>query len=268
LDSSGALVASYTYNAWGGVLTATGTNSALANRNPIRYRGYYYDVETELYYLQSRYYDPEIGRFINADSYALTYNNAIGANMYAYCLNNPIINIDSGGEIVGTLFDVASWFVSVAEVSTNPYDMWAWAGLIADTFDLLPVVSGTGEAVRAIRTLDRTTEAFNALADAVQAGKRSGRFSSNLVGAIGEALEGIGYSGKTNIGGWIPDRIQNGVLTEVKNVFRITNTEQLRAFATYAAEQTPQLLLELCVRPTTSVSQSVIDSGWTIKFLW
>ena len=64
LDAGGSVVAEYSYNAWGEVLTTTGT---LANVNPIRYRGYYYDAETGLYYVSSRYYDPEICRWINAD---------------------------------------------------------------------------------------------------------------------------------------------------------------------------------------------------------
>ena len=68
LDSSGAMVVEYTYDAWGKPLTTTGTMaSALGMVNPLRYRGYVYDRETELYFLQSRYYNPEWDRFINAD---------------------------------------------------------------------------------------------------------------------------------------------------------------------------------------------------------
>ena len=75
------------------------TNYAhIANINPIRYRGYYYDIETGFYYLQSRYYDPEVGRFINADSYISTGQSILGNNMFAYCNNNPVNLIDYNGQ--------------------------------------------------------------------------------------------------------------------------------------------------------------------------
>lgn len=94
VDANGNTVASYTYSPYGKVLTAEG---ALAETNPLRYRGYYYDSESGLYYLQSRYYDPNTGRFINADSYAGTGQGVLGYNMFAYCNNNPIIAADPDG---------------------------------------------------------------------------------------------------------------------------------------------------------------------------
>lgn len=66
-DAAGNLIASYTYDAWGKVTSVTGSNTAIGELNPFRYRSYYYDSDIQLYYLQSRYYDPEIGRFINLD---------------------------------------------------------------------------------------------------------------------------------------------------------------------------------------------------------
>ena len=91
LNSSGAQVVGYTYDAWGRLLSTTGTMaSTLGLHNPLRYRGYVYDTETGLYYLQSRYYNPEWGRFINADGYVSTGQGLLGNNMFAYCLNNPI----------------------------------------------------------------------------------------------------------------------------------------------------------------------------------
>lgn len=76
---------------------ATGGNAAHAV-NPFRYRGYYYDTETGLYYLQSRYYNPEWGRFLNADRYVSTGTGLLGYNMYAYCCNNPVMLRDKTGE--------------------------------------------------------------------------------------------------------------------------------------------------------------------------
>ena len=100
------VVAQYTYDAWGNILDSGGN---LAEVNPLRYRGYYYDNETGFYYLQSRYYDPANRRFMNADIYASTdSNNALACNMYSYCWNNVVILYDSEGELpkIVTILDV------------------------------------------------------------------------------------------------------------------------------------------------------------------
>ncbi|MDP4120680.1 MAG: RHS repeat-associated core domain-containing protein, partial [Bacillota bacterium] len=102
LDSFGTIVANYTYDAWGKLLsvkdasgnTITDTTS-VALINPIRYRGYVYDNESGLYYLQSRYYDPTTCRFVNADSQINS--GVLGANTFAYCENNPVCNYDPQG---------------------------------------------------------------------------------------------------------------------------------------------------------------------------
>jgi len=100
-NASGAKIGTYTYDAWGNfTVTASGsdTEKAIVNTyNPFRYRGYYYDVETGLYYLQSRYYNPNWGRFINADAYVSTGQGLIGNNMFAYCNNNPANGCDPCG---------------------------------------------------------------------------------------------------------------------------------------------------------------------------
>lgn len=97
----GELVATYSYNEWGEVtVNATGNNLVIANLNPLRYRGYYYDGETGYYYLQSRYYDPEICRFINADlpEYASEQKDeAAGVNIFVYCCNDAVNNSDKKG---------------------------------------------------------------------------------------------------------------------------------------------------------------------------
>ena len=101
-NTNGTKIGSYTYDAWGN-FTITRTsgitileNNILYNYNPFRYRGYYYDIETGWYYLQSRYYNPNWGRFLNAD--ACLYSNILGFNLLAYCYNNPIAYIDQYGE--------------------------------------------------------------------------------------------------------------------------------------------------------------------------
>ena len=97
-NSPGGLVGSYTYDAWGVCTIVTDVNG-IASLNPWRYRGYYWDYETGLYYLNSRYYDPEVGRFINADSVAYLEPEAInGLNLYAYCWNDPVSYVDPNGQ--------------------------------------------------------------------------------------------------------------------------------------------------------------------------
>ena len=93
--ADGGSGASYAYDAWGNILAMSGT---LAELNPLRYRGYVYDQETGFYYLNSRYYDPAVGRFISADDYPTTGQGLIGNNMFAYCGNNPVSRQDDGGE--------------------------------------------------------------------------------------------------------------------------------------------------------------------------
>ena len=98
LNSSGTAVVQYTYDAWGNPITTTGSMATtLGATNPLRYRGYVYDQETHLYYLQSRYYNPKTGRFLNADSYVATGQDTLGNNMLAYCQNSPATRYDPNG---------------------------------------------------------------------------------------------------------------------------------------------------------------------------
>ena len=100
MDANGNRVVEYTYDAWGKLISTSGTlATSLGADNPFRYRGYYYDTETGLYYLMTRYYDPEVCRFISADVYMTTGQGVLGGNMWAYCLNNPANMTDSNGEI-------------------------------------------------------------------------------------------------------------------------------------------------------------------------
>ena len=106
VDATGAVVANYFYDAWGKVTTS----SSIGQTNPIRYRGYYYDTDTGFYYLQSRYYDPTIKRFISADD-----TDNLGANgdftslnLYAYCGNNPVARSDFEGEFWNIVIGAAA----------------------------------------------------------------------------------------------------------------------------------------------------------------
>ena len=110
-DQRGNLVVSYTYDIWGALLAIhSDYHAELALFNPLLYRGYYYDFETGLYYLQSRYYDPTVGRFINADSrISAVGDNVLGYNMFAYCMNNPMNMNDHTGNWPKWIKSVANW---------------------------------------------------------------------------------------------------------------------------------------------------------------
>ena len=103
MNSSRQVIAKYRYDAWGKLISMTDASGAalgentIGARNPLRYRGYIYDSETGFYYLQTRYYDPVVHRFINEDVFISTGAGFIGYNMYAYCNNNPVNMVDSEG---------------------------------------------------------------------------------------------------------------------------------------------------------------------------
>ena len=98
--STGTTVVTYAYDPWGNITAMNAVNSsytALMNANPFRYRSYYYDTESGFYYLQSRYYDPITGRFLNADGLIDTSAGVNGYNLFMYCYNNPVMNVDPDG---------------------------------------------------------------------------------------------------------------------------------------------------------------------------
>ena len=117
-NSTGTKVATYTYtDAWGNhtVSYTNGGASTGAQYNPFRYRSYYYDTDLGMYYLQSRYYDPNTCRFINVDS--ALYHSMLGYNMFAYCENNPVNYFDPTGENYVSALDW--WNMYVGKVSSS-----------------------------------------------------------------------------------------------------------------------------------------------------
>ena len=135
-DGSGNQVVSYAYDAWGKLLYRT--NTQLAEYNPLRYRGYVYDWETGLYYVSSRYYDPEIGRWINADIPEILtadFENFTQYNLFAYCFNNPVNMTDETGAFPKwakkaiAVVAVAAVVVAAAVVTVATYGAGSVAGV-------------------------------------------------------------------------------------------------------------------------------------------
>ena len=186
--STGKLAATYTYDAWGKIVKINGIDpdsvaeSSIAKINPFRYRGYYYDTETGLYYLNSRYYDPEVGRFINADG-IINNTGTITQNLFAYCGNNPVTHKDASGYAWETIWDAISLASSIVEVAANPYDPWAWIGLAGDVADvLIPFVGGIGVTTRALKAASKATGFIDTAAD-VKKGWKVGDDITNLTKA-------------------------------------------------------------------------------------
>jgi len=287
VDASGTSQAEYSYNAWGQVISATGTLAAV---NPIRYRGYYYDKETELYYVSSRYYDPEICRFINADdtSYLGANGDFISYNLFAYCLNNPINRTDDGGNL-----SVGNWIkIGIGAVALGA----AIALTVATGGGAAAVAVGIAKIVGSVALSTATSAGLGYLANGKEGaidgacnGFMFGSLSAcggaalkytqvraattgtpNSIGQAGERMAGIDPKAKQpiNINGRtrIPDALTDSTLTEVKNVKYISNTQQLRDFADFA--NATGRTLDLYVRPTTRIAQTVIDAGWNIRYLW
>ena len=168
IDSNGNVVVEYKYDAWGNhaVLDANGADindaSHIGNMNPYRYRSYYYDTETELYYLKSRYYDPETGRFITIDDISYLDPETInGLNLYAYCGNNPVMRIDENGN---------AW-----------WDWLAWIGLGLFVAALTVVTAGMAGAV------------IGGIAGGIIYGAAIGTIALGTIGAVGGAVGGMIY---------------------------------------------------------------------------
>ena len=162
LDSAGSTVAKYTYDPWGYIVSITdgeGNNIAgnanhIANINPLRYRGYMYDTETGLYYLQSRYYDPATGRFINADAPEMLGANetVLSYNLYAYCENNPVNMVDYTGEI-------PQWIVTgvIRLAITRRAGLYGWAWY----YSAKRTISAAGNAFLAYKGYSLSRAMFN-----------------------------------------------------------------------------------------------------------
>jgi len=162
LNTSGTAVVQYTYDAWGKILATTGSMaSTLGAHNPLRYRGYVYDTETTLYYLQSRYYNPAMGRFISSDSVTST-GGLLGSNLFTYCLNNPVNMSDSSGNwpelstvlvtMAAAAMTVAVAAAAVAVIATAAPALIAVGGAVANAAAIVTAATTVATQAAAIAT--------------------------------------------------------------------------------------------------------------------
>ena len=200
-SACGMLAATYAYDAWGNIIAgADYSGMGIDAINPIRYRSYYYDVETGLYYLQSRYYDPETGRFINADDTQYLEPEVLGGiNLYAYCGNNPVMGYDPigkftliallGGIAFGTLIGAIAGGINAIATEGDFV-----AGVVSGATSGLISAVGTAFAI--------TTGGLGGLAIAGLTGYAAGFSESVVQQGLTDGFENID-SGKAIISGRI-----------------------------------------------------------------
>ena len=163
----------YYYDAWGNhkVVDENGdeitSSTHIGNVNPFRYRGYYYDTETGLYFLQTRYYDPEVGRFLNRDSVQYADPETInGLNLYAYCLNNPVEYVDPTGQFWDTVLDIGFIAWGISDLINGGYSEFKnWIALGIDIiFAVIPFVpSGFGQVIKVGNKIDNAADIASTL---------------------------------------------------------------------------------------------------------
>ena len=297
--NDGAIVATYSYDSWGNILSATGEK---ADENPFRYRGYYYDSETGFYYVSSRYYDPEIGRFINADA-LINQSSIIGNNIFAYCLNNPVNMADNTGKLpffvvtaaIGAVLGAVTGGVVAAE---NGGNVWAGIGIGAVAGALIGTGAGmaagaalagsitatTGTVVAGGSTLLATVGTGGLGAGAIYIGNNLSQTANNLApitqtaaskmqqvyekGKVGETISGITknttriYDNLVSSAKYrIPDGLTNNILSEVKNYSgTLSYTAQLRDFVSYSQAHGLQMHLYTNAKLSGPL-QEIVDRG-------
>ena len=196
-NESEVITKTYDYDAFGNEKNPSATDD-----NPFRYCGEYFDKETGTYYLRARYYDPVVGRFTSQDSVRYTERSLptgnvidpLSLNYYTYSANNPVMYCDPSGNVWETVFDIISLGASLVEALEDPTDGWLWVGVAADAVDLIPFVTGVGETVRVIKTLDNVSDAVDNARDVGKILDNAGEIAESEIkrgtvrGTLGETI--------------------------------------------------------------------------------
>ena len=308
-NNENKLICKYIYDAWGNhvcrILSNNGeyvdiTNTSnyninsnyisIANLNPFRYRSYYYDTETGLYYLNSRYYDSELGRFINADSIEnIDTENLNGFNLYMYCANNPVMLSDEDGDSWWKKFwKVVSIIAVVVVVSVVSAGIAAGvAGIVGSTSLAMSVGASTfvgGFVVGGINAISQTInnglENVNLLSLGINTffGSVSGAFSGGTIGVWGQfginmflggtnyAITQVANNEKITISGFISSIIMSGIVAFLggdgamkpgSNLASKAFWKELYSKSQILAQEFNKLLLKITLKST------LIGSFWS-----
>ena len=200
IDKTGATVVEYTYDSWGKLLSTSGSlASTLGKNNPFRYRGYVYDEETGFYYLQSRYYNPEVGRFISSDVLLSTGQSVLGHNAYAYCGNNPVMGYDPYGTFDWSSFGKGAGWLAIGITAICVGVSVLTCGVAAPAMMAVAAVTVTAGALTAVNGVSELGEAatgHNFVRDDVFRGnEKAYDVYSNTTAAVAEI-------GTAICGGW------------------------------------------------------------------
>ena len=236
LNASGSPVVSYTYDAWGKPLTVTGSlATTLGTHNPLRYRGYVYDTETELYYVSSRYYNPEIDRFISPDTIDIITATPMALtdkNLFAYCDNNPVIRVDHGGDFWMLIGAAVGAFISGAVSAISQYAStgeidWKVVGVNCAAGAISGAFASTGIGLGASIGINAALGGGTYVAEQAIKGEDislEGVVVSTIAGGIGGAIGGRGANAKGLSAAW--KSASNSIVRESR-----------RANVKYAAKQ-------------------------------
>ena len=268
VDSNRQIVAKYAYDAWGHIVSVTDAEgndisaqkNHIGNVNPIRYRSYYFDSETYFYYLNTRYYSPEMCRFLNADdtdTLLCSPNELTDKNLFAYCDNNPVMRVDHGGDfwmligaavgaVVGGAVSAISQYTSTGKVN------WGVVGVNAAAGAISGVLASTGVGLVASVGINAALGGGTYVAE--QAIKREkvtvgGVVASSVAGGIGGAIGGRGANAKGLSAAW-------------KSASKGISRELRRANVKYATKQIAKYTVEkVAVKTSTKIAIGRLTFG-------
>ena len=245
MTASGEVVVEYSYDPWGNILAVTGSlASTLGSDNPFRYRGYYYDTESCFYYLNSRYYDAKVCRFVNAD--CIISPGLTGTNLFAYCGNNPITGYDPTGnfdfnKLIGGICLVLVGVAAVAAVAVSVASCGAAAAPASMALiEAATAVAGYVTAVNGVSEIVESATGENPVRTIIFRGNR-------------EAYEDV-----TQIMVWIASA-GTGAIIEFENV---TGGQACFVSGTMVATSTGNIPIE-SIKPGDMVWATNPDSGET-----
>ena len=222
-NANGRKIGSYVYDAWGNFISSLNSSNTFLedkivdNYNPFRYRGYYYDKDLGWYYLQSRYYNPQWGRFVNADDVAVvtaTPMSLTDKNLYAYCDNNPIMRTDEDGEFWNVIIGagVGAVFTLITELIDNKGEMtaesWAKVGVSALEGGLTAAVGPVAGAL--------VSAGASVVTDLIGGERDFSKIALNATGSL--ALSGVSF-GLESIGRFAAvKKLEKSSTTHIKKV--------------------------------------------------